>query len=472
MKMRLTGAVLCAITVMLLSVLTTAASERGLSTDQISTYEKKFAAEGDHTALINAVTNNDIKQLSLDRKKLIDHNKLFNLKLKSTGVTAQKNSGRCWLFAGMNVFSPKVMKKLKLSDFELSQPYLTFWDKMEKANVHLEAMIELRDLPLDDRIMQVHLRWPFGDGGWWQYVVNLLDKYGVVPLSAMPETKQSVNTGSINRLVNRMLRGFTAELREMHQSGKSEQELRARKDEMLYEVYKMMVFNYGQPPREFEFRYETKDSVLTGGKTYTPLSFYREFFAEDMPEFVGLMDDPTKEYGTLYSYQWSANMIDRPDITFLNIPMSKLKDYCLKALLDSQMVYFSMDPGKQHLKDSGIFKEGIYDYNSTFGIDFRLTKAQRILYGDSSPNHAMVIMGVDTSLTGKPVKWLLKNSWGTKIGDGGKWYMYDNWFDEYGYIAVVDKKLLDDADLAALKKKPVSLPPWDPFWAAFRQLEW
>ncbi|MDH4156997.1 MAG: C1 family peptidase [candidate division Zixibacteria bacterium] len=472
MKAQPVGAGLTAIIVMLLPALSAVASERGLSTRQISGYEEKFAAEGDHTALINAVTNNDIKGLSLDREKFIDHNKLFSLKLKSTGVTAQENSGRCWLFAGMNVFSPKVMKKLKLSDFELSQPYLTFWDKMEKANAFLEAMIELREKPLDDRIVQVHLRGPFGDGGWWQYVVDLLDKYGVVPLSAMPETKQSINTDNINGLVNRMLRRFTAELREMHQAGRGEQELRARKDEMLYDVYKMMVFNYGQPPREFEFRYETTDSLITGAKTYTPLSFYREFFAEGMPQYVGLMDDPTKEYGTLYSYQWSSNMIDRPDITFLNIPMSKLKNYCLKTLLDSQMVYFSMDPGKQHLRDSGIFKEGIYDYNSTFGLDFKLTKAQRILYGDSSPNHAMVIMGVDTSLTGAPVKWLVKNSWGTKHGDGGKWYMYDDWFDEYGYIAVVDKKLLDEEDLAALKKKPVSLPPWDPFWAAFRQLEW
>lgn len=444
------------------------AGDRALKSDLIGKFEKQFASEGDHSSSINAITNNSLKSLSLNRSKLTDHNKIFNFVLKSPGITNQKSSGRCWLFAGMNVFTPSVMTKLSLSEFQLSEPYLTFWDKMEKANLFLEAMIELRERPIDDRVVLKLLESPFGDGGWWSYVTDLMEKYGVVPLSAMPETKQSTKTSLINKLISRKLRMFTADLRAMHGAGKSENDLRSAKESMLYDIYHLLVFNYGQPPKEFKFRYEVDaDSLSVPEVSYTPKSFYDEFFGQ-LPEFAPLMDDPNKAYGKVYQYDYSRNMADREDAAFLNIPLERLKAYCLKAMLDSQVVYFACDVGNDNMNDSGIFRIDIYDYGKTLQSDFKLTKKERLLYRDSSPNHAMVFIGVDTSESGQPVKWLVQNSWGEKYGDKGKWVMYDDWFNEYVYVAIIDKKYLDDQDAKDLESDPVAVPVWDPYWQAMR----
>jgi len=453
------------------STLSAGAVQTGLNPEMIERIEARFDNLGNRQNLINAVTNNDIQSLSLNREKVVTHNKHFNHKLKKSGITNQKSSGRCWLFAGLNVFNPILMNKLNLSKFELSEPYLTFWDKMEKANLFLEEIIDLRDRPLTDRKLEIILDNPFGDGGWWHYVTDLIDKYGVVPLSAMPETKQSSKTGIINRLINRKLRAAASELRQMHVAGKNENDLRRRKEEILTNIYTTLVFAYGQPPKSFIFRYEDKDSTISEPADYTPRSFYKEFLAADMPKFAMIMDNPNKEYGRLYQIESSRNMADKPDLALLNLPIDKIKQYCLKALLDSQVIWFACDVGKENYGDSGILATDIYDYNTTFGVDFTISKADRIGYRDSYPNHAMALLGVDTTAEGSSIKWLVENSWGTKKGDNGYWYMYDGWFDEYVYVAVVDEQHLDKEDRERLKQKPVVLPIWDPFWKTLRNLK-
>ncbi|HWR82853.1 MAG TPA: C1 family peptidase [Candidatus Deferrimicrobium sp.] len=450
---------------------TSEAGQAGLSTDLIDRFEEQFDKRGDNRSLINAVTNNSISKISLNRDKLIAHNKHFNHKLQKNGITNQKGSGRCWLFAGLNVFNPTLMTKLNLTSFELSEPYLTFWDKMEKANLFLEEIIALRDRPSTDRKLEVLLEEPFGDGGWWHYVTDLIGKYGIVPLSAMPETEQSSSTGLINELINRKLRAAAAELRRMHSSGKSENILRERKEGVLSDIYTALVYAYGKPPKSFVFRYEGKDSTISEPKEYTPRSFYETFLAADMPRFTILMDNPNKEYGRLFQIESSRNMADKADMTLLNLPADKIKRYCTQALLDSQVVWFACDVGQDHYRDSGILATDIYDYNATFGIDFKISKADRINYLDSYPNHAMALLGMDTASDGRPVKWLVENSWGTEKGDKGYWYMYDDWFTEYVYVAVVDERHLDPEDRDRLKQTPEVLPVWDPFWKAMRYLK-
>jgi bleomycin hydrolase len=457
------------VTLLALVISTAGAETPGQLSDKLVTQiEASFDATGDHTAEINAITNNDINSLSLNRKELIEHTKLFNFKLKAAGITNQRGSGRCWLFAGLNVISPSVMNKLKLSEFEFSQPYLTFWDKMEKANLFLEEIIDTRNLPIDDRKLVTILSSPFGDGGWWHYVTALMKKYGAVPLSAMPETKQSVNTGSINNLAETKLKAFASELRTMSKSGKSVDELRKRKDAMLGDVYKLLVFSYGRPPKEFTFRYESKDSTISGERTFTPQSFYQEFVASQLPSYVMLMDDPNKEYGKTYQIELSRNMLEESDATMLNLPIARIKEYARKMLLDSQAVWFGCDVGKEHLGDSAILETGIYEPERLFGMDFKLTKAELINYRASTPNHAMVLLGVDTAKDGKSIKWLVENSWGSSRGDKGYWYMYDGWFDKYVYVGIVEKKYLLPEDSASFEKKPVTLPVWDPFYQALK----
>ncbi len=466
-----TSAFTLVLVVAVTSAVAVGASQTGLSSEMIERIEAHFNHQGNTKNLINAVTNNNIQNLSLNRQRIVTHNKHFNFMLKKSGITNQKSSGRCWLFAGLNVLNPTIMTKLNLSSFELSEPYLTFWDKMEKANLFLEEIIELCDRPITDRKLEVILDNPFGDGGWWHYVTDLIDKYGVVPLSAMPETKQSTSTSIINRLINRKLYAAAAEVRRMYAAGKSEDELRQRKEEILGDVYNILVFAYGAPPKRFTFRYEDKDSAISEPAEYTPHSFYENFLGANISKFAILMDNPNKEYGSLYQIEASRNMADKPNLTLLNLPIKKIKQYCLKALLDSQAVWFACDVGKENYRDSGILAADVYDYNSTFGIDFNISKADRIAYRESYPNHAMVLLGVDTTADGEPVKWLVENSWGTKKGDKGYWYMYGDWFDEYVYVAVVDERKLELEDRERLKQKPIVLPVWDPFWKALRNLK-
>lgn len=449
-----------------------AADNGGIDKSLLDEFETKFENQGDHRRIMNAVAANDIKQLSINREVLLKHDKLFNLKLKGTGVINQRSSGRCWMFAGVNVLAPRIMQKLKLSDFELSEPYLAFYDKLEKANFFLERIIEMRDRPLDDRSLSMEIEYFLGDGGWWHFFTDLIEKYGVVPLSAMPETKQSSATGDLNRLAKSLLRGHASKLRQMHQDGKSEKELRQEKERMLADIYKLLVYVYGKPPKEFTFRYTNKDDSTSAytEQSYTPKTFYREFLG-DLPEYVALCNNPTKDYDQLYLLEQSRNVWENDDFDILNLPIEKLKEYTLKSLADSQGVWFSCDVGEQNLGDSGIFAANLYDYGTAMGMDFSLTKAERIAFKEITPNHAMAIMGVDTSATGEPVKWLVENSWGTKRGDDGHWYMYDDWFDEYVLVVIIDKKLLSDEDARKFEQTPVKVADWEPFFLSLRNLK-
>ncbi len=446
-----------------------AQNEAGLDPSTLKQIESSHEAAND-PARINAVTNNSIDQLSLNREMLLRHDDLVNVRLPEPGITDQAGSGRCWLFAGLNVFSPTAMAALGLKKFQFSQEYLTFWDKMEKANMFLEEIIRLRDQSPFDRELQLVIEDPFGDGGWWQYTTDLIDKYGVVPKSAMPATKQSASTGRINKLASTKLRAFASELRTMAKAGSSVKELRARKDEMLGDIYTLLVYAYGEPPKTFTFRYE-KDSTITEPKEYTPQTFYEETLGGHLPKVAVLMDNPVKAYDTLYQFEGARNMADQKDLVVLNMPIERIKQYCKQALLDSEAVWFACDVGPYNYRDSGIMEMNIYDYATTLGMDFDLSKKDRIQYGDSDPNHAMTLVGVDTTADGSPAKWLVENSWGEKLGKKGYWYMYNDWFDQFVYLAVIRYDRLTPEDQARMKQKPVELPMWEPFNMALRHLK-
>lgn len=467
---------------MLLLTLTTAinvnAADGEISTDLLSQFRNDLKTEPNHKQIINAITNNKIKDLALNREKIVNFDKLFNYKLKSTNIINQKSSGRCWIFAGANVNTPKVMNKLNAADFEMSQSYLAFYDKLEKANFFLERMIELRDKPLDDRSLQIEFQNLFGDGGWWNYFLSLVNKYGIVPAQVMPETKQSESTGMINQLGQTLLRKYAAELRAMHQNGRSENALRKAKEKMLSDVYKLLVYNYGQPPTEFNFRYEYKDENDTTKtekeiieKIYTPQSFFKEFIGDAMPEYVSLCNYPTQAYNENYILESSRNMYEGKDFKLLNLDIEKLKYYTQKTLYDSQLVWFACDVGQDNYNTDGIFSVDVYDYTNTIGIDFDMDKKTGIEYGNITPSHAMAITGVDTSADGSYNKWLVENSWGTKNGDNGFYYMKDDWFSAYVLVVVIPKNLLEDEELKLLDKKPIIIKDYEPFSVGMRSIQ-
>lgn len=442
----------------------------GLSADMIERLRANFANNGRNPAAYNALTANDISALAVNRDRVIAHNSIFSKEITTGEITNQEASGRCWMFAASNMLRPKVMDKLKLGTFKMSTNYLFFWDKLEKSNTFLEAMIQLAPRPLDDRDVDLLLEDPCGDGGWWSYVVDLIGKYGVVPDQIMPETYATAHTGGLNGVLNRKLRKDASLLRDMFASGKTPGELRTAKESMLREIYSILALNFGEPPQKFTWRFESKDSVVAPPQEYTPKQFYADMIGVKLEDQVVIFDHPGVDYFKYYEMNWSSNIADRNNLRFVNLPIDSLKRYALTTVLGNDPLYFACDVGKDNYGAKGILAAGIYDYSSVYGFDVSLTKRERIMYRDSSPTHAMVFTGVDT-VNGMATKWKVENSWGDKGGEKGYWTMYDDWFNEYVYCVIIDKKLLPKEVAAIFDTKPATLPSWDPMWSMLRKLQ-
>lgn len=442
-----------------------AQAQTGIAPEVLKDLGRSLTLDAQTRALMNALTSNDAKSLALSRDRLMRQDEIFNFKIDAKGITDQKSSGRCWLFAGLNIMRPAIIKKYNLSGFQFSESYLFFWDKLEKANLFLDAAIELRDRPLDDRELQVLVKDPIPDGGWWSYVTALIDKYGAVPKDAMPETHSSSSTGQMNAVLARLLRRDAIELREMAAKGAKLPALRARRDEMLRDVYRLLVLHLGTPPAEFVWRSEDKDNKIVEAR-HTPLTFYRDVVGVDLSAYVSIFDHAAYPYGKYYRIKYCRNMTGVPDMDFVNVDAKAFKAYALAMLLAGEPVWFAADVGAENYGKGGLMQPGIYDYDALFGVDLNISKADKIRTFDSSPNHAMVFVGVDTA-GAAPRKWRVENSWGTDAGKSGYWVMHDEWFDRYVYGVIVHKKHIPENVLALLSTKPEILPAWDPMRELF-----
>ena len=442
----------------------------GISADQLKTLMQSVRMDASTRAAMNAVTSNDIRDLTLNREITATNDDVFSFSLPTKGITDQESSGRCWMFAGLNVLRQDVIKRYKLDDFELSQSYMAFYDRLEKSNVFLEFIIETRARDLLDREVDHMLDDPVSDGGYWGYVVGLVEKYGVLPKKFMGETKSSSDTKRMDNVFHSLLRRDAAILREMAANGKSVTALRAEKMNMLQDVMRLLVINYGQPPSEFVWRVVSDSGVVTESKTYTPQQFYREVIGTNLGDYVSLADFPIHPYAKHYSIQLTKAMADKPDIDFVNVEMKRMKEIALTALLDSQRVWFGCDMGFDVSGKKGLMIKGLVDYESLFGVPLGMTKTQRLNYRHSSSNHSMVLVGVDM-VDGKPHRWRVENSWGDERGDKGFFTMSDDWFDEYVLNVIVPRKYVPQDLLAALQQPPTPLPVWDPAWQQLRSVK-
>ncbi len=446
---------------------TVLAGDGGLSLTEVAALQDAFQMDGRTRAIYNSVTNGNIKDLALNRDIVRQNNSHYTHKIEAKGITDQNSTGRCWLFASLNVLRPEVIKKHNLSGFEFSQSYLAFWDKIEKANCFLEYAIELGDRDPLDREVSVLLHSPFPDGGWWSHTLNLIEKYGVVPKDIMPETNSSNNTGSMNRIIGRKLKLDAIKLREMKHSGSSVEDMRVAKRKMLAEVYRMLVVNYGEPPREFTWRFADKDNKLSEPASYTPQTFYRDWVGVDLSQYMILCSDPSNVFGKHYQVRYSRTLYDREDPHYANVEIEVLKRAAIKSILDNEPVYFGADVGNDQDSKHGIMAMNVYDYGTLFDVDLQMSKSERLLAYEGAPGHAMVLIGVD--LQGdKPVKWLVENSWGSSRGDDGYWNLYDACFDEHVY-AIVVKKAYVPMEVQQILEQPVTvLPPWHPMMVLFK----
>ena len=384
----------------------------------------------------------------------------FSDRVPTKGITNQKQSGRCWLFTGLNVLRAAAIREHNMGEFQFSQSYCFFYDQLEKANLFLQAIIDTRKLPLDDRKVDWLLSNPLSDGGTFTGVANLVMKYGVVPSEVMPESFIANSTSALAGQLKTLLRQDALKLR----GAKTDKQAAGMKVEMLSEIYRILCLAYGEPPREFEWSLYDASGEFVSRKTYTPQEFYNEFVGYDLNrDYVMLMNDPCREYYRTYEIEYDRHLYDGDNWLYLNLPMDRIKEIAIASIKGGDAMYFSCDVGKFLNRKNGTLDLANYDYESLLGVEFTMDKKQRISTHASGSSHAMTLIAVDIR-DGEPVKWMVENSWGRDSGYKGCLIMTDEWFDEYMFRLVVERDYIPEDLRGYLELKPVMLPAWDPMF--------
>ena len=428
-----------------------------------------FAADASARIAKNAVSASPIRKVARVPEALSLDSSTFDVQLSQGKITNQKRSGRCWMFASLNTMRFRIMKKLNLETFELSQAYPLFWDKYERANWFFQNVVATANEPVTSRDMAFLLLDPLCDGGQWDMFRSIVKKYGVVPKDAMPESFASSNTTDMDAFLTRFLRAGAKTLRDMVAAGASKDELAAKQTELLEQFYRILAICLGEPPKTFEARIRDKDDKLVVSGTFTPREFFDEYVGMNLDDYVSVINAPTadKPYGRAYSVKFLGNVAEDGGVHYVNLPIESLKRAAVAQLKDGLPVWFGCDVDQNYLQDDGMMGMDTLDVDGLFGVPVMagMDKAARLDYGESLMTHAMVFQGVNFDADGKPALWRVENSWGKDHGHDGYDLMTDDWFSEYVYQVVVDKKYLTDEERAAYESEPIELAPWDPMGA-------
>ncbi|MET8472307.1 C1 family peptidase [Streptomyces sp. NPDC006422] len=438
--------------------------DRALTPAQLEHYEKEFAARPANRLMQNAVTQTPVDDIALDRRIVtaIDHSVSHHL--DDWKVTNQKRSGRCWMFAGLNLLRVGAARELGVKDFEFSQNYVLWWDKFERANHFLESVIDTSDRDVDDRTVAHLLSDPISDGGQWNMFVALVAKHGLVPKSAMPETESSSATGPMNRALMTVLRQGARDLRRAAADGVDAQ--RARKAEVLGAVHRVLSIHLGTPPQRFLWQWRDSDQEFHRDGWLTPAEFAEAYVRIPLDEYVCLVHDPRESspVGRTFTVEHLGNIVEAPPVVYLNADIDLLKRLTMEAVVGGEPVWFGCDVAQQMRSDLGIWDAALFDYEAVYDTAFELDKAERLVHHETQMTHAMLFTGVDV-VDGAPRRWRVENSWGDEKADKGFWTMNDSWFGEHVFEVAVRRSALPPELAAALDEPPIVLPAWDPMGA-------
>ncbi len=431
---------------------------------EMAAFRKTFAADPHNTVLQNAITETTVTKMVVNRAVVERTDNTFSNKLDDWQVTNQKASGRCWIFAALNLLRVGAAKKMKLAHFEFSQNHVLFWDKFEKANYFLEAMIETADRDIDDRTVAFLIRGAMSDGGQWNMFVNIVRKYGLVPKSAMPETESSSSTGVMNQVLVARLRHGAHVLRDEYASGARLPALRKTKQGIMQDIYRILCLHLGNPPDKVQWQWNDKKKKFHRSPEMTPVQFARRYTVLPIEKYACLVHDPrrTSPVGRTFTVEYLGNVVGGEQVKYLNISVDLMKKIAMQLIRKGIPVWFGCDVGKMMEKDKGIWDAEMMTYETLYNMPLSLGKADRLLYQDTAMTHAMLFTGVDV-FKGKPRRWRVENSWGDQRGaDKGFWLMNDSWFDEHMFEIAAPISSLPPALRRAWKRPPIVLPAWDP----------
>ena len=428
---------------------------------QVVELRKEFDAEPSNKVAQNAVTNVQLPDLTLNRDLVQDIDDSFSIKLDDWKVTAQMRSGRCWLFATLNLFRVGAMKKMNLKNFEFSQAHTHFWDKFERSNHLLESIIETSDRPVDDRTIHFLLSDPIGDGGQWNMAMNLVRKHGLVPKTAYPESNSSSATRWMNAELKDILRSSASEIRAIIDGGGTVEEARAHKEKRIADIWRMLCIHLGTPPKTFNWQWRDKDGEFHRNGRMTPQQFAAEFVDIEWEDYVCIVNDPRNEYYRTYTVDFLQNVAGGPPVVYLNVPSKDMKAITQKLLEDGIPVWMGCDVGKEMDRKRGLWDADLFDVEGLYGVEYGMDKADRLRHNQTMMTHAMLFTGVDV-VNGRPRRWRVENSWGQDTGQKGYYTMNDSWYDQYMFEIAAPKDYLTEKMLEGLETEPVVLPAWDP----------
>ena len=451
------------ITILLAFAATLSVSAQEIDSTLMEQLRRSYEPTAQERAVRNAIGNVNMKTLVQNQEGLNGHfDTDFTYRVPQKGITDQKQSGRCWLFTGLNILRAEMRRmRPELEEFQFSQSYLFFYDQLEKSNLFLQTVIDTRKLPMDDRKVEALFHNPISDGGTFTGVADLVDKYGLVPGEVMHETYNANNTAQMHRILALKLREFGLELREMKGSNNA---VIARKNEQLKTIYRLLCLTLGTPPQQFTWQERnSKDSVVSC-ETYTPHTFAEKYTPKHaLSDYIMLMNDPSRDYYKVYEIDMDRHVYEGHNWLYLNVPIQDMQEVAINSLKDSVAMYIGCDVGKELDSERGYLSLDNYDYGALLGVDFPMDKKQRIQSFASGSSHAMTLVAVDMK-DDKPVKWMVENSWGANNGYKGHLIMTDAWFHEYMFRLVAERKYVPERLQKMMRQKPVLLPSWDPMF--------
>lgn len=386
-----------------------------ISSTLLNELRTNYEADAKARVVRNALTKNDLNSISRVFDAECHNPNIFSVDLKTMKATNQMQSGRCWIFSSMNFLREKIAKKYNIKEFELSQNYIAFFDKLEKANWFMECALNEIENPMDSEKMRYLLSWAVGDGGQWNMIQSLVKKYGLCPKTAMPETYQSSHTRTMNGLLNKRLRKFVVDTR------KEGADIPALKAQALKEIYSLIASCFGLPPKEFTFEYVDAGENHHAEYHVTPAQFYENYLGADIDDYINCINAPTsnKEYYKTYTVEYLGNVVNGNPINMLNLPLDEFKNATIEQLKSGEPVWFGCDCGPDGDRESGLWDDAQYDYENTLDMDLSMTKAEMLDAHQSAMNHAMMLTGVNLDENGKPDRWKIENSWGDKVANQG-----------------------------------------------------
>ena len=441
-----------------------------LTTGDTEQLRKDFTANPGYRLAQNAVTRVGVDEVAINREIVNSSSHAMSTLLDDWKVTNQERSGRCWLFAGLNLLRVGAMKKMGLKEFEFSQNYAMFWDKLERANYFLEAIIETADRDVDDRTVAHLLNSAVAeDGGQWNMFVAIVKKHGLVPKSFMPETNSSSNTGRMNSVLRNLLRQGAKSIRTAANGEGGAAAARDEKAELLRVIYRVLCIHLGTPPDRFDWQWTDKDRNFHRDGMITPQEFAARYVDLPLDDYVCLVHDPrpSSPVGRTFTVEYLGNVVGGPRVTYLNVDMSLIKDIAASAMAQGEPVWFGCDVGQMMSNEFGLWDAHLFDLPAVYDTEFTLDKSDRLLYGETLMTHAMLFTGVDV-LDGTTRKWRVENSWGSDKGKDGFYTMNDSWFDEYVFEIAAKREALPESLCEALGTPPIVLPAWDPMGALAR----